>query len=116
MIYSLSRDGAMPLSSYWYKMDALVGGPVRSVWLAVILAFILGKYSLLELCAEYQLHHVILSTHSSCPFLLSDTQYSCLRLFNILHRSVHNFLTIGILTPVPPPPPPSHRSTLNLLR
>ena len=43
----------MPLSSYWYKMDAIVGGPVRSVWLAVILAFILGKYSLLEFCTEY---------------------------------------------------------------
>ena len=49
MIYSLSRDGAMPLSSYWYKMDSFVGGPVRSVWLAVILAFILGKHIFLEL-------------------------------------------------------------------
>ena len=43
MIYSLSRDGVLPFSSFWYKMDMNIGGPVRSVWLAVVLSFILGN-------------------------------------------------------------------------
>ena len=42
-IYSLSRDGALPLSSIFYNMDTRVGGPVRSIWLVVVLAFILGE-------------------------------------------------------------------------
>ena len=38
----MSRDGAIPLSRVWYHMDHRVGGPVRAIWLCVVLAFILG--------------------------------------------------------------------------
>jgi amino acid transporter len=42
MVYSLARDGALPLSTWWYHMDQRVGGPVRSVWVAVVLSFIVA--------------------------------------------------------------------------
>ena len=39
-MYAFSRDGGMPLSRYWRKVS--YGAPTNSVWLAVLLAFILG--------------------------------------------------------------------------
>lgn len=42
MIYSFSRDGALPLSNWWYHISPNLGGPVRAIWLSIVLAFILG--------------------------------------------------------------------------
>ena len=43
MIYSLARDGALPFPTFFHNMSTTIGGPVRSIWLAVTLAFILGE-------------------------------------------------------------------------
>ena len=42
MVYSFSRDGALPLSSWWYKIDDLRGGPTRAIWLSLVVAFLFG--------------------------------------------------------------------------
>lgn len=42
MIYSFSRDDALPYSSIWYHIDATVGSPVRAIWLSIFCAWLLG--------------------------------------------------------------------------
>lgn len=42
LVYSFSREGALPLSAYWSSMDAQHHSPVRAIWLAVLLTWLLG--------------------------------------------------------------------------
>jgi amino acid permease (GABA permease) len=42
MIYAFSRDGAIPGSSHWHKINRRTGTPTNSIWFAVVGAFILG--------------------------------------------------------------------------
>ncbi|KAF8321660.1 APC amino acid permease [Clavulina sp. PMI_390] len=46
MMYAFSRDGAIPGSKFWHKVDDKYQSPVRTVWLAVVLSFCLGLPSL----------------------------------------------------------------------
>ncbi|KAF8530211.1 APC amino acid permease [Hysterangium stoloniferum] len=46
MMYAFSRDGALPGSAFFHKIDDKRKTPVRTVWLAVTLSFILGLPSL----------------------------------------------------------------------
>ncbi|KAL7420678.1 polyamine transporter tpo5 [Cryptotrichosporon argae] len=40
--FAFARDGALPFSKYWYKVDSWSGTPVRTVWLVVGCAIPLG--------------------------------------------------------------------------
>lgn len=42
MIFSFSRDRALPGSKFWYKVDEVNGGPTRAIWLSLLIAFLLG--------------------------------------------------------------------------
>jgi len=42
MIYAFSRDGAIPGSKYWHKVNKRTRTPTNSIWLATVAAFILG--------------------------------------------------------------------------
>ncbi|HWE68338.1 MAG TPA: amino acid permease [Acidimicrobiales bacterium] len=42
MIYAFSRDGAVPGSKYWHRINKRTGTPTNSIWFAVVFAFILG--------------------------------------------------------------------------
>lgn len=42
MIYSFSRDGALPASAVWYHIDSYTGAPVRAIWLSLLIAFLLA--------------------------------------------------------------------------
>jgi amino acid transporter len=42
MIYAFSRDGAIPASSFWHRINKRTRTPTNSIWLAAIGAFILG--------------------------------------------------------------------------
>jgi amino acid transporter len=42
MIYAFSRDGAIPGSSFWHRINKRTRTPTNSIWLAVVGAFILG--------------------------------------------------------------------------
>ncbi|KAF8584528.1 amino acid transporter [Ramaria rubella] len=46
MMYAFSRDGALPGSKFFQKVDTRRKTPIRTVWLAVTLSFILGLPSL----------------------------------------------------------------------
>ena len=46
MIYAFSRDGALPGSKHWHKINKKTRTPTNSVWLGVTLAAILGATSL----------------------------------------------------------------------
>ena len=46
MIYAFSRDGALPLSKYWHKINKKTRTPTNSVWLGVVLSAIVGASSL----------------------------------------------------------------------
>jgi amino acid transporter len=46
MLYSFSRDGALPFSNLWYHIDPRFGGPVRAIWLCLLIAFLLGLPSI----------------------------------------------------------------------
>lgn len=42
MIYAFARDGAIPGSNFWHKINPRTRTPTNSIWLAAIGAFILG--------------------------------------------------------------------------
>ncbi len=42
MIYAFSRDGAIPGSSIWHRINKRTRTPTNSIWLAAVGAFILG--------------------------------------------------------------------------
>jgi amino acid transporter len=42
MIYAFSRDGAVPGSSFWHRINPRTRTPTNSIWFAVVFAFILG--------------------------------------------------------------------------
>src|SRR6266540_1534427 len=42
MIYAFSRDGAIPGSKFWHKVNKRTRTPTNSIWLAAVAAFILG--------------------------------------------------------------------------
>jgi amino acid permease (GABA permease) len=42
MIYAFSRDGAIPGSEFWHKVNPRTRTPTNSIWLAVVGAFIIG--------------------------------------------------------------------------
>jgi amino acid transporter len=46
MIYAFSRDGALPGSKYWHKINRKTRTPTNSVWLGVALSAIVGASSL----------------------------------------------------------------------
>ena len=46
MIYAFSRDGALPGSKYWHKINQKTRTPTNSVWLGVVLSAIVGASSL----------------------------------------------------------------------
>ncbi|KAM5545481.1 hypothetical protein V8D89_000519 [Ganoderma adspersum] len=46
MMYAFARDGGIPGHAFFYKVDQKHKSPVRTVWLACILSFILGLPSL----------------------------------------------------------------------
>lgn len=42
MIYAFSRDGAMPGSHYWHKIDTKRQAPINAVWLSILIASLLS--------------------------------------------------------------------------
>jgi amino acid transporter len=42
MIYAFSRDGAMPGSSFWHRINKRTRTPTNSIWLAAFAALLLG--------------------------------------------------------------------------
>jgi amino acid permease (GABA permease) len=46
MIFAFSRDGALPGSALWHKINPRTGTPTNAVWLAAVAAFVLGIPSL----------------------------------------------------------------------
>ena len=42
MIYAFSRDGAVPASGFWHRINKRTRTPTNSIWLAAVGAFILG--------------------------------------------------------------------------
>jgi amino acid transporter len=42
MIYAFSRDGAVPGSRFWHRINKRTRTPTNSIWLAAVGAFILG--------------------------------------------------------------------------
>jgi amino acid transporter len=48
MIYAFSRDGALPGSKIWHRINPRTRTPTNSVWLGVTLAFLLGFLTFLQ--------------------------------------------------------------------
>jgi amino acid transporter len=42
MIYAFSRDGALPYSAFWHRINPRTRTPTNAIWLAAVGAFILG--------------------------------------------------------------------------
>ena len=42
MIYAFSRDGAVPFSNFWHRINPRTRTPTNSIWFAAVGAFILG--------------------------------------------------------------------------
>jgi len=42
MIYAFARDGAIPASNFWHRINKRTRTPTNSIWLAAVGAFILG--------------------------------------------------------------------------
>jgi amino acid transporter len=48
MIYAFSRDGALPGSKHWHKINKKTRTPTNSIWLGVVLSAIVGALSLYQ--------------------------------------------------------------------
>ena len=48
MIYAFSRDGALPGSKWWHKINPRTRTPTNSIWLGVVLSAIVGSLSLYQ--------------------------------------------------------------------
>ena len=48
MIYAFSRDGALPGSRFWHKINPKTRTPTNSVWLGVVLSAIVGLLSIYQ--------------------------------------------------------------------
>ncbi len=46
MIYAFSRDGALPGSKFWHRINPKTRTPTNSIWLGVVLSAIVGSTSL----------------------------------------------------------------------
>ena len=46
MIYAFSRDGAIPGSKFWHRINPRTRTPTNAIWFAVVGAFVLGLPSL----------------------------------------------------------------------
>ena len=53
MIYAFSRDGAVPGSQFWHKINPRTRTPTNSIWFAAVGAFILGLPYLISPVAYY---------------------------------------------------------------
>jgi len=54
VVYSFSRDRALPGYQIWYRLHNDLGGPVRAIWLCVVIAFGLGLPGLVnDAVSEY---------------------------------------------------------------
>jgi amino acid permease (GABA permease) len=53
MIYAFSRDGAMPGSSFWHRINPRTRTPTNSIWFAAVGAFILGLPYLYSVVAYF---------------------------------------------------------------
>jgi amino acid transporter len=53
MIYAFSRDGALPASSFWHKINPKTRTPTNAIWLAAAGAFLLGLPYLWNATAYY---------------------------------------------------------------
>ncbi|WP_326790862.1 amino acid permease [Streptomyces sp. NBC_00151] len=51
MIYAFSRDGALPFSGLWHRVNPRTGTPTHAIWLAVGGAFLLGLPALWNMTA-----------------------------------------------------------------
>jgi amino acid transporter len=48
MIYAFSRDGALPGSAFWHRINPRTRTPTNSIWLGVVLSAIVGTLSLYQ--------------------------------------------------------------------
>lgn len=48
MIYAFSRDGGLPLSRFWHRINPKTRTPTNSVWLGVVLSAIVGLLSIYQ--------------------------------------------------------------------
>jgi amino acid transporter len=48
MIYAFSRDGGLPGSKLWHRINPRTRTPTNSLWLAVVLSALLGAISLIQ--------------------------------------------------------------------
>jgi amino acid transporter len=53
MIYAFSRDGAIPGSKFWHRINPRTRTPTNSIWLAAVGAFILGLPYLYSVTAYF---------------------------------------------------------------
>jgi amino acid permease (GABA permease) len=53
MIYAFSRDGAMPGSNFWHRINPRTRTPTNSIWFAAVGAFILGLPYLYSVVAYF---------------------------------------------------------------
>ena len=76
MVYSFSRDGALPFSELWYHVDAYTGTPARAIWLSLFIAYVLclpGLWNSEALAALFSLTATGLYTSYIIPLLLRIT-------------------------------------------
>jgi amino acid permease (GABA permease) len=73
MIYAFSRDGALPGSKFWHRINKRTRTPTNSIWLAAVGAFILGLpqlYSPVAYAAVISIATIALYVAYGIPILL----------------------------------------------
>lgn len=76
MVYSFSRDEALPWSEVWYHVDVHTGTPTRAIWFTIIVAYVLclpGLWNSEALAALFSLTATGLYTSYIIPIVLRVT-------------------------------------------
>jgi amino acid permease (GABA permease) len=61
MIYAFSRDGAIPGSAFWHKVNKRTRTPTNSIWFAAVGAFILGLPYLTSAAGNTEAYAAVIS-------------------------------------------------------
>ena len=76
MVYSFSRDEALPWSEVWYHVDVHTGTPARAIWFTIVVAYVLclpGLWNSEALAALFSLTATGLYTSYIIPIVLRVT-------------------------------------------
>ena len=107
MIYAFSRDGAIPGSRFWHRINPRTRTPTNSIWLAAVGAFILGLPYLYSFTAYAAVTSIDLPRPGGIDSMIADSAGTSMMsfasnfTFTLVTGSLERFSTEIVATGLP---------------